>query len=152
MSVANASQRLDEVEHRPHRNRGDRDQTWRRLPGPDVRECVDELADGVVTVGFIASGILDHASEDLQRDTRCEAGHHRVGDEVHHRPEPQQPEQQHDGTRDEHQCCDIGGIGRVEARGAQDALGRQRERTGSVVTINTVRANSDPTIVDTTPE
>ena len=50
--------------------------------GVYVREGIDELADGVVTVGFVARCIVNHACENLQRDTRCEAGHHRIGNEV----------------------------------------------------------------------
>ena len=52
-------QRLDEVKHRPHRDGGDGDQTRRKLPRPDMRERVDELADGVVAVGSVAGGVMD---------------------------------------------------------------------------------------------
>ena len=52
-------QRLDEVEHRPHRDGASRDRDGVGCHEADVRECVDELANRVVALRFIAGGVVD---------------------------------------------------------------------------------------------
>lgn len=67
----------------PHDDGGHGHKGGRHVPLADVERPFKQLAQRVAAGRFVASRIAEHADDDLQGNTRGEAGHDRVGHEAH---------------------------------------------------------------------
>ena len=110
-------ERLDEMEHHPHGDRRQRDQARRQLATTRRARRPRRTCRIVLWLcGRYPVDVDDHPGDDLHRDARGEARHHRVGDEVHDRAELQQPEDSIITTpTTSARAATFAGIGRVEA-------------------------------------
>ena len=154
ISVANAFSGLMKWNDRPDRDRRE------RRPGmapschdPTLAKASTNLPNRVVALRSVPGRVEDHARDDLHGDAGGEAGHHRVGDEVHDRAElaaarrAASPRRRR--ARAPRRSPGRPGLApRPSARCATTAP----SALVSVVTISTVLAKTEPRIVDTMPE